>query len=99
MKETKKEILTTKDELRVDAANEFTAAHGEKIKSQLLNMSREGHESLDLTNISAMDVVGIQLAYAWRKALLQNKRKGTVMLAESENIKDLFTKTGITQIL
>ena len=92
-------IVNTENGLRLEVYGEFTMATTENIKKELIaSVSREGNEVLDLTNASVMDVVGIQLTYAWKKALNNNQRKGIVMFPESENIKDLFAKTGVTSI-
>jgi anti-anti-sigma regulatory factor len=98
--ENELKIVKTENATQLEVRGEFTLRCGEGIKKDLISSaSREGSESLDLTHASAMDVAGIQLAYAWKKALEGDGRKGNVILPESENIKDLFAKTGITQIL
>jgi anti-anti-sigma factor len=93
-------IAHTDDGLRLAVGGEFTIATSDTIKRELVaSSSREGNEILDLRNVSMMDAVGIQLAYAWKKALKKNNRTGIVICPELETIKDLFVKTGITQIL
>lgn len=100
MKENELKIVTTENGLRLEVSGEFTTATIENIKNKLVeSQSREGNEVLDLTHASVMDVVGIQLAYAWKTNLKHNQRTGTVNLPESDDIKDLFVKVGITQIL
>jgi hypothetical protein len=100
MKENEMKIVNADGGIRLEVYGEFTMATSESIKKELIaSQSREGNETLDLTKASMMDVIGIQLAYAWKKALKENQRTGTVILPNSENIKDLFVKTGVTQIL
>jgi anti-anti-sigma factor len=100
MKANEIQIVNSNNGIRIEVSGEFTTATSETIKKELAaSQSREGSETLDLTKASMMDVVGIQLAYAWKKALKENQRTGTVILPTSESIKDLFVKTGITQIL
>jgi anti-anti-sigma regulatory factor len=92
--------VKTNNATQLQMDGEFTLRFGEKIKQDLISSaSEEGIQSLDLTHASAMDVAGIQLAFAWKRALQDNGKKAQVILPESENIKDLFAKTGITQIL
>jgi hypothetical protein len=93
-------VTNTEDAIQLEARGEFTLRCGDKIKQELmLSAARAGAESLNLVEASAMDLAGIQLAYAWKKSLEQRGRKAVVILPEAENIKDLFTRTGITQIL
>jgi anti-anti-sigma regulatory factor len=100
MKENEIKVVNTKNGIQLEMSGEFTLRCSEQTKKDLLSsLSREDSESLDLTQTSAMDVAGIQLAYAWKKALVYSGRKATIVHPTSENIKDLFTKTGITQIL
>jgi hypothetical protein len=90
----------TENVLHLAVENEFTIVTSGEIKQELAaSTERSGQESLILTNVSALDVAAIQLAYAWKKALLKQGRQGAVVLPELENIKDLLVKTGITQIL
>jgi hypothetical protein len=100
MKEYELKIVNTENDMRIEVYGAFTMATSQNIKNELLaSLLRSSNETLDLTNANAIDVIGIQLAYGWKKALEANQRKATVILPESENIKDLFVKTGITQIL
>jgi ABC-type transporter Mla MlaB component len=61
--------------------------------------SRKNDEALNLKNVTALDLAGVQLAYAWRKSLQAQGRQATITLPEDEGIKDLIKKTGITNIL
>jgi hypothetical protein len=98
--ENELKLVKTENAAHLEVRGEFTLRCGEGIKKDLISsISEESNESLDLTHACAMDVAGIQLAYAWKKALQDNGKKANVILPESENIKDLFAKTGITQIL
>jgi hypothetical protein len=100
MIENELKALDTGNGIHLELHGEFTLRSGEQTKKDLISsLSGEGPELLDLTRASAMDVAGIQLAYAWKNALGQAGRKATITLPEAENLKDLFTKTGITQIL
>lgn len=100
MKTNELKIVSTGKEIRLEIQGDVTIGTRKKIKNDLLpSVATEGNMSLDLSQANMMDVTGIQLAYAWKKALAQNQRTGIVILPESENIKDLFVKTGITQIL
>ena len=95
-------LKTTKENngIRLEAEGDFTLSTLETMKKDLLvSASAESPQTLDVSKCTMMDVVGIQFAYAWKKALSENKKTGTVILPESETIKDLFIKTGITQIL
>jgi anti-anti-sigma regulatory factor len=99
MKENLK-IVNTDNGMRLEVQGDFTITTYETLKKEIVSsLSREGNETLDLTNASQVDVVGVQLAYAWKKALEKQHRTAIVILPESESIKDLFVKTGITQIL
>jgi anti-anti-sigma regulatory factor len=100
MKENTIKIANTENGIQLEVHGEFTMSTCENIKKELLaSLSRAGNETLDLSNASHVDVVGIQFAYAWKKSLQENLREAIVILPQSENIKDLFVKTGITQIL
>jgi anti-anti-sigma regulatory factor len=93
-------IAATDKGIQLDIQGDFNIESCDKMKLDLLtSASREGEESLNLSKTTAMDVVGIQLAYAWKIALAKKNRTATVIQPKSENIKDLFDKTGITQIL
>lgn len=79
--------------------NDFCVLHAEVIKDTLLqSLQRSGDETLSLTDATSIDVSGIQLVFSWRKALQAQGRKATVLLPQTESIKDLLEKTGITQI-
>lgn len=79
---------------------DFTSECMEQLKSDLLeSVLRTGNEALDLSSAGRMDVVGIQYAYAWKKALTEKQRTATITLPAAETVKDLLGKTGITQIL
>lgn len=100
MTENEIKAIDTENGIRLEIHGEFTSRCSEQVKKGLIaSLSRDGAELLDLTQVSAMDVAGVQLAFAWKSALEQSGRKATIMLPEAENLKDLFTKTGITQIL
>jgi hypothetical protein len=100
MKEYELKIVNTENDIRIEVSGDVTIATSEKIASELLrSLLSAGNGTLDLTNATTIDVVGIQLAYAWKKAFAHKQRKAIVILPQSENIKDLFVKTGITQIL
>jgi hypothetical protein len=79
---------------------EFTVGYVEMIKESLLqSAARKGNEILSLIGATSIDVSGIQLAFSWKKILQAQGRKADVLLPQSENIKDLLIKAGITQIL
>jgi hypothetical protein len=100
MKENALKIVNTAHGLQMEVHGEFTIATSENIKNELVaSLSREGNEALDLRHATMIDVIGIQLTYSWKKALEKKQRTGQVILPESESIKDLFVKIGITQIL
>jgi anti-anti-sigma regulatory factor len=91
---------STENGILLEVHGEFTIATCENVKTELLaSLARQGNETLDLSKATHVDVIGIQLAYAWKKCLQKKHREAIVILPESENIKDLFVKTGITQIL
>jgi anti-anti-sigma factor len=78
---------------------EFTVANVETIKASLLqSAARKSDEILSLIAVTSIDASGIQLAFSWKKMLQNQGRKAYMMLPQSENIKDLLDKTGITQI-
>lgn len=78
---------------------DFTVTHAEFIKKELLDSAaRKGDEILSLSNAKSIDVSGIQLAYSWKKILEAQGRQATVLLPQSENIKDLLEKTGLTKL-
>jgi anti-anti-sigma regulatory factor len=79
---------------------EFAAVNVKMIKEALLeSAARKSDEILSLTGATSIDVSGIQLAFSWKKALQAQGRKADVLPPESENIKDLLIKAGITTIL
>jgi anti-anti-sigma factor len=91
---------TEENQIQIEVEGEFTIGTSEAIKPKLISsIERSGPETLQLKNVTTMDVAAVQLAYAWKKELKKNGRKGTVVCPEDENIKDLLVKTGITQIL
>jgi hypothetical protein len=78
---------------------EFTIAHADAVQSALReSCGRSGDETLNLHNVKALDICGIQLALAWQRCLRAQERKGVIQLPEDENIRDLITKTGITKL-
>ncbi len=80
-------------------SNGFNAANAESIKAELMeSVERTGEEILSLQHATALDITGIQLAFAWRKALTAQGRKATVELPRAENINDLLVKTGVTKL-
>jgi anti-anti-sigma regulatory factor len=86
--------------LEIEVNGEFSVGTCKDIRQQLeLSLERSGHETLVLKNVTTMDVVAIQLTYAWKNALAKSGRKGTIVPPDEESIKDLLVKTGITQIL
>jgi anti-anti-sigma regulatory factor len=86
--------------LQLVAEGDFTVRNSASIKTALLeSISRQGNETLVLKDVTALDLAGIQLAYAWRKVLQAQGRDASIVLPEDEGIKDLVRKTGITTIL
>jgi hypothetical protein len=78
---------------------DFTAENAASIKEALLaSTARKGDEILLLSEATAIDVIGIQLAFAWKLALQRQQRKAEVLLPQPESIIDLLKKTGITQL-
>jgi ABC-type transporter Mla MlaB component len=79
---------------------DFTVKNAAQIVSALtVSASRKGSEILSLTNATAIDVAGIQLAYCWKTTLESQDRNVKIVLPESESLTDLLQKTGITKIL
>ncbi|HEY0653736.1 MAG TPA: STAS domain-containing protein [Chryseosolibacter sp.] len=78
---------------------DFTATNAATIKAELMHsVERTGEEVLSLENVTSLDITGIQLAFAWRKALVAQGRKATVKLPRAGNINDLLEKTGIHKL-
>jgi anti-anti-sigma factor len=91
---------TEENHIQIEIEGEFSIGTCEAIRPQLTSsIERTGLDTLQLKNVTTMDVSAIQLAYAWKKELKKTGRIGTVVCPEDENIKDLLVKTGITQIL
>jgi anti-anti-sigma regulatory factor len=79
---------------------EFTVTNAHVIKEFLVqSVARESDEILSLFAATSIDASGIQLAFSWKKVLQSQGRKADVLLPQSEEIKDLLEKTGISQIL
>jgi anti-anti-sigma regulatory factor len=86
--------------IELTAEGDFTVRNGATIKTSLLeNASEKSDEALNLKNVTALDLAGIQLAYAWKKNLQAQGRQASITWPEEESIKDLIKKTGITTIL
>jgi anti-anti-sigma regulatory factor len=100
MMEYELKMVNAENETQLLIRGDFTMKSSKVIKEDLLlSVSRNRNEALDLSQVSAIDVAGIQFACAWKKALQIKGRKGSVILPEAENLKDLIVKAGITQIL
>lgn len=85
--------------IEMKSEGDFVIANSEAIKKALMDsVMRNGAESLLLTNVTAIDVSGIQLAYAWKKTLESLGRNAKVIMPQTPEIKDLLQKTGINQI-
>jgi hypothetical protein len=99
MENTILKLVETGKGISMICNDDFSAANARAIQESLLKSSaRKGDEVLSLAKAISIDVSGIQLAFAWKRALQAQGRKADVVLPQSENIKDLLDKTGITQI-
>jgi anti-anti-sigma regulatory factor len=87
------------DEVQILCNGEFTTQHAGAIKETLL-AEMNGTEAivLSLQYATAFDVAGIQLAFAWKKKMEALGRTVRVSLPETETIKDLLAKAGITKL-
>ena len=88
------------DGTRMVCKGEFNEAHAVAIQ-QFLEQSatRTGNETLVLTDVTTIDVIGIKLVYAWRSTLELQSRKAHILLPVSEAIQQLLEKTGIAKLL
>jgi hypothetical protein len=92
-------IIETNTRTEMVCESDFTVTNAEIIKTTLLESSeRKGDEILSLVGATSIDASGIQLAFAWKTTLQNQRRHADVLLPQSANIKDLLDKTGITQI-
>ena len=84
---------------RMICRGEFNAARTIGIE-QLLSESlrRRGNETLVLTDVTRIDITGIKLAYAWKRALELQNRKAQVLLPASAVIANLLIRTGIAEL-
>jgi hypothetical protein len=86
--------------LEIELEGDFVLRSCDEIKIQLLkSLDRSGAETLVLKDATSFDVSAIQLVFAWKKSLEKQGRIATVVLPDNQDIKDLLSKTGITQIL
>lgn len=93
------EITENNQVVHMICTNDFNASNAASIKVELMqSVERTGEEVLSLQQATALDITGIQLAFAWRKALVAQGRKAKVELPRAENINDLLVKTGITKL-
>ncbi|WP_133259505.1 STAS domain-containing protein [Pseudochryseolinea flava] len=92
-------IERDEDGTRIICSGEFNAARAIAIE-QLLgqSMTRRGQETLVLTHVTTMDITGIRLAYAWRRALELQNRNAKVVLPASGVIGNLLERTGIAKL-
>jgi hypothetical protein len=97
----KMEMIVERDDdgLRMVYNGAFNAANSVTIEQLLsASMRRAGHETLVLTNVTTIDITGIKLAYAWKRALELQNRSAKVLLPECSVVKDLLSRTGITKL-
>ena len=95
-------MIVERDEhgTRMIFSGAFSAEWSATIKQYLSeSMMRSGHETLVLTNVTSIDILGIKLAYTWRRALELQDRTGKIVLPECAVIRDLLVRTGIAELL
>lgn len=92
-------ITESNQVIHMTCSHDFNATNAAAIQAELMqSVKRTGEEVLSLQHVTALDITGVQLAFAWRKALVAQGRKAKVELPRAENINDLLTKTGITKL-
>lgn len=93
-------IERDENETRMIFTGAFNAEWSSTIKQYLAeSMRRTGHETLVLTKVTRMDILGIKLAYTWRRALELQNRTSKIVLPECAVIRDLLARTGIAGLL
>jgi hypothetical protein len=90
-------IQKSGDEVQILCEKEFTRSCTDAIQ-QMLATEKSGTVILSLQRATTFDVAAIQFVFALKKKLEVSGHNVRVLLPESESIKDLLVKTGITKL-
>jgi anti-anti-sigma factor len=92
-------IQESGDETHIRCEGEFTISSLRKLNDILrTTIEGTGDIKLSLTHITAIDVTGIQLLYAWKNQLEASGRSTVVLFPEAKTVNDLLIKTGIIKL-
>ena len=82
------------------ARGDLAIQHAGELKNLFLeSMNWQGNTRLDLNEVTALDVAGIQLTYLWKLGMQQLGCKVTIAWPQNESLRDLLEKCGITKLL
>jgi len=94
------QIKKNKKGVQLHVQGNLNVQHANDLKKFFLqSISRSSNEMLILNQVTAFDVASIQLTHLWKMSLKKQGRTASIELPESESLKDLLEKTGITNIL
>jgi len=92
-------IQKTKDQVKLIATGDLTVQHSKVFRDFLVeNNSHQQEVNLEMNEATALDIAGIQLAYAWQKGIKSKGGNAMVSLPTNSNLLDLLEKSRITKM-
>jgi anti-anti-sigma regulatory factor len=92
-------IEKTKDKVKLVVTGNLTIQHSKELQRLLLqHCDFKKAVQLVLNNVAALDVAGIQLAYAWKSEVIKKGGLAEVTLPVEKTLLQLLEKASITKI-
>jgi hypothetical protein len=92
-------IEKTNDKVRLVATGNLTVQHSKELQQiLLLHCDFKNEVQLVLDEAVALDIAGIQLAYAWKSKVIKNGGLAQVTLPVEQNLFQLLEKATITKL-
>jgi anti-anti-sigma factor len=88
-----------KHRITLTVSGDLTVQHSRELREFFFNNTEIKKENrLVLKGVTALDIAGIQLIYAWRNSIETRGGRTRLTMPGSNNLRDLLEKTGITKL-